>query len=71
MPKVQTPDRSLDPEQPLPDVEHGETISGILPETEPRRAETSDAIARIMALRSRMSRVSVEEILSAKNRRVR
>lgn len=46
---------------------HGRPIARLVPEQEPRSAEIAAAISRIQARRGKSSRVSIEEILSARD----
>jgi len=46
---------------------HGRRIARIVPEHELRRKEIEQAIANIKALRSRIGRLTTEEILSARD----
>ena len=45
---------------------HGRAIARIVPEVDRRQEEVDKAIARIRALRQRNGRVTVEELLSAR-----
>lgn len=46
---------------------HGRAIARIVPETSLRQAEVDDAIADILAVRRQTTRLSREEILSARH----
>jgi prevent-host-death family protein len=46
---------------------HGRPIARLVPERQGRQAEIEQAIANIKALRSRIEKISVEEILSSRH----
>ncbi|MBL8218944.1 MAG: type II toxin-antitoxin system prevent-host-death family antitoxin [Bryobacterales bacterium] len=46
---------------------HGRPIARLVPEQAPRSAEIAAAISRIQVRRGKSSRVSIEEILSARD----
>jgi len=78
MREIQASDAKARLPQLLDDVERGETliitrhgraIARIVPEVSRRQEEVDRALASILALRKRTSKVSIEDILSAKSAR--
>jgi prevent-host-death family protein len=76
MREVQASEAKTHLPQLLDDVEHGETIvitrhgrpiARLVPDAESRRVEKAEAIAEILALRKRVGKVPLQELLDARH----